>query len=310
MAKSKLIFTVMKALSQPDLKMKQNYKIIRKVITLSHFHYRIPSSSRKTYFLKTPSHTIPVRIFFPNTKEQSHILLFFHGGGWVTGNINSYDGCCSEMAKITNHIVVSVDYRLAPEYPFPAGLNDCYEVAKKLIEDPAYFELPHGTITFIGDSAGANLAAALSLYARDYHLPNFPKYQILIYPCTYYDHTSSSPYPSVTTNGKDYLLTANRLCDYIDLYKSCDDDLKNPYFAPLNAEDFHNQPTTLLITAELDPLRDEGEDYGKKLKKAGNSVTLYRAKNCCHGFFTLPSLLPAVKETYQKINAFLKENQI
>jgi len=143
------------------------------------------------------------------------VLLFFHGGGWVTGNIDSYNKVCTNMARITNHLVVSVDYRLAPEYPFPAALEDCYEVARILINDKG---INCKDVTLIGDSAGGNLSAALSLLARDRKDFCINK-QILIYPATYNNHSENSPFNSIRENGYDYLLTSKRVNDYMNFIK-------------------------------------------------------------------------------------------
>ena len=148
------------------------------------------------------------------------------------------------------------------------------------------------------------MAAAVSLRARDtgdFHV----RRQILIYPATYSDHGPDSPFPSVAENGSDYLLTARRICEYIDLYKRDDSDLRNPYFAPLLARDFTNQPDTLLITAEFDPLRDEGEAYAEKLREAGNCVVLYRMRDALHGFMSLGPRYVHVRRAHELINSFL-----
>ena len=144
-----------------------------------------------------------------------------------------------------------------------------------------------------------------SLMARD-RGEFLPRRQILIYPATYNDHTEHSFFDSVRENGTDYLLTSKRVCDYMDLYKSSDEDLHNPYFAPLLAKSLADQPDTLVITAEYDPLRDEGEEYARKLRKFGNQVQLHRVADGLHGFFSLPPSFPQVKECYEIINRFFE----
>ena len=257
---------------------------------------------------------VPVRMYFPSeeTMEQEKegklslpVLLFFHGGGWVTGNIDSYDGVCADMAHLTRRMVVSVDYRLAPEYKFPAAPEDCYAVAREIYLNDSLLGTRPEEIALIGDSAGGNLAAAVSLMARD-RGEFLPAKQILIYPATAADHSETSPFPSVHENGTDYLLTSKRVCDYMDLYRSGDEDLHNPYFAPLQAADFRDQPDTLIITAEYCPLRDEAEEYGHRLMKAGNRVTIRRIPDALHGYFSLPARFVQVKRTYEIINRFLK----
>lgn len=156
----------------------------------------------------------------------------------------------------------------------------------------------------MGDSAGANLAAAVSLLARD-RGEFFIQKQVLLYPATYYDHGPHSPFPSVKEKGEGYLLTSRRICDYIDLYIEKEEDRKSPYFAPLLAEDFSRQPDTLMISAEHDPLRDEGEAYGEKLKEGGNRVTIHRMENALHGYFNLPLRFVHVERTLELVRNFL-----
>ena len=162
-------------------------------------------------------------------------------------------------------------------------------------------------ITLIGDSAGGNLAAAVSLMARDKG-EFLPKRQILIYPALFADYTENSPFPSVHKYGSDYLLTSGKMRDYIELYASCPEDKENKYFAPLMETDYSRQPDTLVLTAECDPLRDEGEAYAKRLKEAGNRVKLYRIKDALHGYFSLGIKYFHVKESFDLINEFLKED--
>ncbi len=253
-------------------------------------------------------HEIPVRIFFPDEwGSNKKIIIFFHGGGWVIGNIDSYTTVCSHMAKQTGQLVVSVDYRLAPEHPFPAASEDCYTVAREIFLDSTLFDVKHEDITLMGDSAGGNLAAVVSLMARD-RGEFLPRKQILLYPSTANDHSETSPFASVHENGTDYLLTTKRLNDFMDLYISKKEDLDNPYLAPLLAKDLSNQPNTLIITAEYDPLRDEGEAYGKKLASFNNAVEIYRMKDALHGFISLPKHFVHVKRSYELINRFLSNN--
>lgn len=307
MAINKAMRAALKALSYPDIDIKKNYKIQRQMINLT--SRRIHSSCYKTWEHEVAcgDHNVPVRIFaLPQEQEPQGLLLFFHGGGWVTGNIDSYDKVCTNMARLTGCMVVSADYRLAPEFRFPAAPEDCYAVAREIFSDTLLLGVEAKDVTLIGDSAGGNLAAAVSLMARD-RGEFLPARQILIYPATYNNHTPDSPYPSVTENGTDYLLTSKRICDYMELYMDSEDDLNNPYFAPLLAEDLSRQPKTLIITAEFDPLRDEGEAYGERLKQAGSRVEIHRIPDALHGFFSLPPRFAQVQKTYDIINCFLSE---
>ena len=301
MAINKVVRAALKALSYNEYNIKENLSLHRDFVNLTRRHILKPLYKTWDSKIGSKNYNIPIRVFSPGKEADCPVLLFFHGGGWVAGNIDSYNKVCTNMARLTNHKVVSVDYRLAPENPFPAGLEDCYAAAKAFITNRIINEKG---VTLIGDSAGGNLAAALSLLARDRKEFCVNK-QILIYPATYNEHTDNSPFKSVTENGTDYLLTSKRISDYMDLYKSKDDDIYSPYFAPLLAEDLSEQPKTLIITAEYCPLRDEGEEYGRKLREAGNYAEIYRIKDSLHGFFALPPRFPQVKLCYEIINRFL-----
>ena len=301
--------SIVKILSIPHLNLKKNYKLYRKVIG---FFNPPPKDQYKTldHKMVVEGREIPVRIFIPEGSPSEKVLIFFHGGGWVTGDIDSYTNVCINMANNTRHIVVSVDYRLAPENPFPTGLEDCYYVTKEIFKRPGLLNCRREDITLIGDSAGGNLAAVVSLMGRDRD-EFYPRKQILIYPATNYDHSESSPYPSVVENGSDYLMTSQRIQDYLDLYVKNEEDKLNPYVAPILSEDLKNQPDTLIITAQYDPLRDEGEAYGERLQEFGNNVEMHRVDDAIHGFISTPVNTSTNKEqvskTYEWINSFLNE---
>ena len=256
---------------------------------------------------------IPVRIFFPDEEsfrekdevKNRKVMLFFHGGGWVTNHIENYGRICSRLAAATNHVVAAVEYRLAPEYKFPTGLMDCYAAAKAIYSNHLLLHVDSEDITLIGDSAGGNLAAALSLMARDRGEFRVQR-QILVYPAVNNDYSEESPYASVRENGTGYLLTAGMLQDYLDYYAEKEEDRRSPYFAPLLAENLEEQPDTLILTAEFDPLRDEGEAYGKRLAAAGNRVEVHRIKDAMHGFFSLGIKFLHVQESFDYINHFLR----
>ncbi len=302
---NKFMRAVIKALSYPEIDIKKNYKIER-------FLTKAATPPIKSLYkmndqkISLNGREIPIRIFEPEKRLSNEILLFFHGGGWVSGDIDSYTRPCSALSKKTGRRVFSIDYRLAPEHPFPAGLLDCYTAASELINKSSKFDAKPDEIVLIGDSAGGNLAAAVSLMARDKQEFKVNR-QILIYPSTYNDHSLSSPFASIKKYGTDYLLTYKKICDYIDLYIQDKSDFTNPYFAPILSNDLSNQPNTLIITAEFDPLRDEGEAYGRKLRAFGSNVKISRLADGLHGFFTLPSSFSHVKSCYKLINNFLSK---
>ncbi len=262
MAINKAMKLALSALSYADIDIKRSYKFRRKVANI-----RAPIITRPLYKLfdrtvVSGDREVAVRLYTPDKAEPLRTLLFFHGGGWVTQSVDTYNKICINLARRTASRVISVEYSLAPENKFPHGLEDCYAVARELALRPEYFgdfAEQNNKIILVGDSAGGNLAAALSLLARD-RGEFLVDSQVLIYPATYNDYSADSPFQSVSEYGKGYLLTAKKISEYMQLYMNEESDLQNPYFAPLLAEDFKNQPNTLIITAEYDPLRDEGEE--------------------------------------------------
>ncbi|MBC8576246.1 alpha/beta hydrolase [Yanshouia hominis] len=305
MAINKYMRAALKALSYGEPDLTENYEMVRKIKELKRGVGAGLAYRTWDHLVPCGDHHVPVRIFAPDAGPLGRpVLLFFHGGGWVTGNIENYSGVCAALAKATGCLVASVDYRLAPEHKFPRGLNDCYAAAQELLEKPGLLGVERDQITLIGDSAGGNLAAAVSLMARD-RGGLLPARQILIYPAVYSDHTPASPFPSVRENGTGYLLTSKRVEEYLQLYRSGPEDLQNPYLAPLLAGDFSGQPDTLVITAEYDPLRDEGEEYARRLAFAGNRVVLHRMPDALHGFFSLPARFAQVRRAHLYIQQFI-----
>jgi acetyl esterase/lipase len=312
MAINKAMRAALKAIAYLNVDIKKSYKVERQVENLSARLLGKPADyTIWDHKVNAGSHEVPVRIFLPKQGSSRRLLLFFHGGGWVLGSIDSYTKMCAHLARAVSAVVVSVDYRLAPEYRFPAAPEDCYAAARELFlgkdllnADP--LKVDNDDITIIGDSAGGNLAAAVSLMARD-RGEFMPRRQILLYPATASDHSENSPFPSIRTNGTDYLLTSKRVEDMTELYKGSQDDVRNPYFAPLEAADLRGQPKTMIITAEYCPLRDEGEFYGKRLEEAGNQVRVERMKDAFHAYMMLPPRFVHVQKTYRLINSFLDE---
>ena len=309
---SKTMRTILHALSYGNIEVEASRRLadIKKLDAMRIFFKTLDT---KVY---NGNHEVPIRLYFPSEEamsgepvegEKYPVLLFFHGGGWVTESVENYDRVCSRMAQSTGHIVMSVEYRLAPEYRFPVPLEDCYAAAKALYTGHLVLPADPDRITIIGDSAGGNLAAAVCLKARD--TGDFaPKKQIMIYPAVSHCYTKKSPYKSVQENGQDYLLTAVKMEDYLKLYESSTEDRQNPYFAPILAKDLSHMPETLILTAEFDPLRDEGEEYGKRLKKANNYVEIHRIPDALHGYFALGIRFLHVQESFEIMNCFLNKS--
>lgn len=298
---------VLKAASRVLANVKKYYKIYRRLLRIANPYFK-PVYGALDRKIMVHDREIPVRVFRPKKDGLPKAIIFYHGGGWVTGDIDTYTKICAHMAQETKHTVVSVNYRLAPEHPFPAGLEDCYFVTREIFKDPCLINCALEDITLAGDSAGGNLAAVVSLMARD-RGEFTPQRQILIYPATYYDHSEQSPYPSVLAYGDSYLLTAEKIQNYMDLYVRNEDDRRSPYVAPLLASDLSRQPKTLIITAEYDPLRDEGEAYGRKLREFHNDVWIYRIEETLHGFLAFSKKSRPVIKCYEIIHNFLCDHQ-
>ncbi|WP_394215030.1 alpha/beta hydrolase [Brachybacterium vulturis] len=276
----------------------------RQLAALPTARYRMPTWD--TFSDSGDGRRVPVRVFTPREQRREELLLFFHGGGWVTGDIESYTPACATMAELTGCRVASVDYRLAPEHPFPAGLEDCYGTARRLLEDPRRAGLTEADqIVLVGDSAGGNLAAVVSLLLREQG-HRMPSRQILLYPVTHWDHDpETSPFESVRRHGEDFRLTSTEMRDYFDLYVPDPELRRSRLVSPLMAPDLTGQPDTLMITAELDLLCDEGEAYAQALAGAGNRVQLRRIENALHGFIALPRFARPLKDAYEVIDDFL-----
>ena len=309
---SKTMQTILHALSYGNIEVEASRRLadIKRLDAMRIFVKKLDT---KVY---NGTYEVPVRLYFPSEEamsgepvegEKYPVLLFFHGGGWVTESVENYDRVCSRMAQSTGHIVMSVEYRLAPEYRFPVPLEDCYAAAKALYTGHLVLPADPDRITIIGDSAGGNLAAAVCLKARDTG-EFIPKKQILIYPALNNCYTEGSPYKSVQENGEGYLLTAVKMEDYLKLYESSPEDRQNPYFAPILEKDLSHMPETLILTAEFDPLRDEGEEYGKRLKEANNYVEIHRIPDALHGYFALGIRSLHVQESFEIMNRFLNKS--
>lgn len=283
-----------------------------KAITMAHlFTYQMDLS------IIRGDYGIPIRIFFPNKEimekfrcgiSSTPIIIYIHGGGWVTDNPANYQRISVKMAKRLKSIIISIDYRLAPEYKFPIGLEDCYYVVSKICRNEFPYPIKTKDITIMGDSAGGNLATAVCLMARD--RGNFKiDSQILIYPVTNSDYSKNSPFSSVHENGNDYLLTSGKMRDFVKLYQRDEKDKLNPYFTPMLANDLSDVATTLIITAQYDPLRDEGEAYGRLLRKSGNKVRIHRVGKVIHGFFGVGVNHQKIEEVFDLIERFQRNKK-
>lgn len=248
-----------------------------------------------------PAGEIPVRIYTPTAPAPLPLLVYFHGGGWVLGGIDTHDGVCRELANGAGCVVVSVDYRLAPEHKFPAAAEDCYAATQWTAAHAAELGADAKRLAVGGDSAGGNLAAVVPQMARDRGGPPII-FQLLIYPAT----DAAFDTPSYRDNAEGYLLTTGDMRWFWNHYLNSPADAANSVASPLRAKHLTGLPAALVITAEFDPLRDEGEQYARQLEEAGVPARLTRYDGMIHGFFGMSSMMDKAKAAVQEACANLR----
>ena len=301
---NKIIKSALAALSKQDVDLKTNYEQARQFQKASRPYVKSVVCNMMERVLRIDGREVLTRAF-SHTGKVAPIMIFFHGGGFVTGDFDSYSNICANLSKATGRKIISVDYRLAPEHKFPAGPEDCCEAARQIIAHAwDWYQADPDDVILIGDSAGATLSCVVSMMLRD-RGEKMPAGQVLVYPAAWCDYTEASPFLSVSENGEEYLLTRRQLIDYMELYASSPEDYKNPYFAPLRHTDFSGLPRTLILTMEFDPLRDEGEALGEKLKEAGCDVSVKRLENGIHGLLALPMSAPLTRDLFCWIGEFV-----
>jgi acetyl esterase len=249
-----------------------------------------------------PGPNIPVRIYTPGGNGPFPIVVWFHGGGWVLGDLDMADATARHLTVGAGCVVVSVDYRLAPETKFPGPAEDCYAATQWVAQHAAAINGDAQRIAVGGDSAGGNLAAAVALMARDRRGPELV-FQLLVYPVTQRDFTTNS----YQQRAEGYMLTTASMQWYWEQYLQHPADATNAYAAPLAATDLQGVPPALVITAEFDPLCDEGEAYGARLQAAGVPTTCTRYPGMIHGFFGMPAVLDIGKQAVADATAALRQ---
>lgn len=229
--------------------------------------------------------TIAARLHYPTGDTALPVIVFFHGGGFVLCSINSHDAMCRDLAVMTGAVVVSVDYRRAPETPFPGPLNDCHDALVWVIEHAGELGIDPARIALCGDSAGGNLTIATALLARD----RGPQLRHLgvIYPMIDPD----CGFPSITAQAAGPVLSQDIIVWFWDCYLGSNGDRRDSRVAVLHA-DLRGLPPSTVLTAEYDPLRDEGEAFARALRAAGNATITRRYLGMAHGFFSMPGLTP------------------
>lgn len=223
---------------------------------------------------------VPMRLYHPSPGKKTRVMVYAHGGGWVGGNLSTHDLVCRHLAIYTHWAILAVDYRLAPEHPFPRAVEDMVEVLEWCKLNASDYDLDQDVIVVGGDSAGGNLAAVISNLSRD-RFPDLIKAQVLIYPVM---NIASLDTASYRYFAKGYRLSY----ELMDWFRKCyasPEQWSNPQCSPYLEPDLSNLPPTLVITAAFDPLRDEGEAYGKRLEEAGVITQISRYDGVLHGFF-------------------------
>jgi len=237
--------------------------------------------------MQGPGGSLSLRIYTPRGNGPFPLMVFFHGSGFVVCSLDTHDGLCRNLCAGTGCVVVSVDYRLAPEHPFPAATDDCLAATIWAAANAAALRADPGRVFVAGDSAGGNLAAVTALRIRDEGGPALLG-QLLVYPVTDYHHPGT---PSMAENAEGYGLTRQGMVWFWGHYLADPADAANPLASPLRATDLSDLPPALVVTAEYDPLRDEGEYYAERLRQAGVPTEMKRWSGMNHGFFTVPGVV-------------------
>jgi acetyl esterase len=259
----------------------------------------------RAFAIAAPHGAIPARLYRPTTLRTANGvapgLVFFHGGGWVIGDLDSHDLVCRKLAFEGELIVISADYRLAPEHKFPAGVEDAINATQRVADHAKEIGIDATRLSVGGDSAGGNLAAVVAIAARDGKGPAISG-QVLIYPATDFAIT----HPSHSEPGTSILLTHSAIRWFRDHYLNGAADVHDWRASPARATTLIGLPSAYVLTAGADPLRDEGNDYAARLKEAGVPVTHRTFPGQFHGFFTMGKLLQQANVAASDIGAWLK----
>ncbi len=255
--------------------------------------------------IDSPAGRLPIRIYTPRElapNEELPVLVWYHGGGYVIGDLDTHDSACRALANEADCIVVAVDYRLAPEHKFPAAVDDCHAALKWAARNADKIHADAARIAVGGDSAGGNLATVVSILARNDGLPKIC-FQLLVYPVT-------APEPETKSHhafAEGYLLTRKTITWFFTHYLRSPKDTKDFRYAPLEADDLSSLPPALIIVAGFDPLRDEGVEYAEALIHAGNRVRLSNYQGMVHGFFLMGGMVDESRRAVSESAAMLRD---
>ena len=248
-----------------------------------------------------PGGEIPVRIYRPSTEAGLPVTVFFHGGGWVIGDLESHDHCCRTIASKAECVVVAVDYRLAPEAKFPAAIDDAWAATEWVATHGEELNVDTSRLAVAGDSAGGNLAAVVANISRDHEHVEVIQ-QALIYPVT----DGSCDRPSMTENAEGYFLTRDAMDWFHDHYTVTIEDVNDPRYSPI-LSDLAGAPPAVVVTAGFDPLRDQGNAYAAKLVEAGVDVDHVEYEGMFHGFFSMDAAIDGASEAQDQVASALKD---
>ena len=248
-----------------------------------------------------PGGEIPIRLYYPQGDSPFPVIVYFHGGGWVIGDLETHHALCHALSKTSGCLVVAVDYRLAPENPYPAAVEDAYAATAWVADHACAIQADECRIAVLGDSAGGTQATVAAMMARDRGKPDLAL-QVLIYPITDYNFNTGS----YRNNGEGYMLSRDMMKWFWGHYLEDELMADEPYVSPLRANDLSGLPQALILTAEYDPLRDEGEAYAQRLKEAGVEVKLTRYDGMIHGFMRMTSRLDKARLALDEVAGTLK----
>jgi acetyl esterase len=249
---------------------------------------------------------VPVRVYTPAEADSSGLLVYFHGGAFFLGSLETHDHVARDLAKETGLTVVSVGYRRAPEAAFPAGLQDCYAVVRWAAEHGDELGWDGGTLALAGDSSGGTFVAAVAAMAHDDGFDAIT-HQVLFYPSLDLDFDEDR-YPSLRENAVGYGMETAGLKPFNAFYLDSGADPADPLVSPIKRADLSGLPPALVVTAEHDPLRDEGELYGQRLREAGVEATVSRYEGAGHGFVQHFSRIPEFARVYRETAMFLNQH--
>jgi len=289
---AKVVIDMIESLGVAELTAETDPNAVRALMNAAVMPSGIEIASVSEREVPGPNGPVPVRVYRPAGDAAKPVIVYYHGGGWVLGSLETHDGTCRRLADGADAVVVSVDYRMGPEDRFPAAVDDAYAALTWVAANAAEIGADPARLVVAGDSAGGNLAAVMSHRARE----DGPAiaFQLLIYPVTDHEFTSVS----MEENAVGYYLTRDAMRWFYDHYLEDASQGADPRVSPLRAADLSGLPPAFVLTAQYDPLRDQGIAYADALRDAGNAVEMTMYEGLFHGFFSMFDLIDAGKAAF------------